>query len=150
MTTITRTRDTLYLINLILVVIGLVISSYLSYIKLTNTAIICLEGDTVNCDIVQNSIYSKLAGIDIAYLGLLAYLGLGALLILEKRVTFLQDYGRTLMFGATLFAFIYAIWLVYVQAAILAAFCTWCLAHEATITALFVVSGLRLWQELKR
>jgi uncharacterized membrane protein len=48
-----------------------------------------------------------------------------------------------------LFAFIYAIWLVYVQAVILAAFCPWCLAHEVNITLLFFLSALRLGQQIR-
>lgn len=145
----TQARDWLRWISLALVVLGLIISGYLSYTKLTNTTVICLESDTVNCDVVQNSAYARLAGIEIAYLGFLAYLGQGGLLLLENRAALLRDYGRTLFFGFTLFAFLHAIWLVYVQAALLAAFCTWCLAHEATITALFVVAALRLWRDLR-
>lgn len=144
-----RTRDPLRILSLILVVIGIGISGYLSYVKLTNTQIVCLESESISCDVVQNSVYSKIAGIDIAYLGLLAYLGLGALLVLENRITLLQEYGRALIFGGALFAFLYALWLIYVQAALLNAFCTWCLAHEVNITVLFVVSGVRLWQFLR-
>lgn len=144
-----QTRDYLYILSLVLVVLGIIISGYISYTKITNTSVVCLEDGSINCDVVQNSAYSRLAGIDIAYLGLLSYLVLGALLLLEKRVPFLREYGRTLMFGITLFAFLYALWLIYVQAALLAAFCTWCLAHEVNITLLFAVSTMRLWRELR-
>ncbi len=142
-------RDPFHVLSLILVVIGIVIAGYISYTKLTDTSVICLESETISCDVVQNSVYSKFAGIEIAYLGLLSYLVLGALLLLEKRVPLLQAYGKILVFGVTLFAFLYAIWLVYVQAFLLQAFCTWCLGHEVNITLLFVVSAVRLWQDLR-
>lgn len=142
-------RDNLYWISLVMVLIGIIISGYLSYTKLTDTSLVCLESDTISCDVVQNSVYARLAGIEIAYLGLLAYLTLGGLLLLEDRIAFLRDYGRMLVFGATLFAFLYAVWLIYVQAVLLAAFCMWCLGHEVTMTLLFIVSALRLWQVLR-
>lgn len=144
-----KSRSLLYFLSLLLVVIGLIVSGYISYTKLTNTELVCVEDGAINCDIVQNSAYSKFAGIEIAYLGFLTYLVLGGLLLLENRIALLQDYGKTLVFGITLFAFLYAVWLVYVQAAVLSAFCAWCLAHEVTITLLFVVSALRLWHELR-
>lgn len=145
----TQHRDTLHTISLLLIVAGLLISGYISFTDLTHTSLVCTEGGMFNCDLVQSSIYSRLAGIKIGYLGFLAYLGLGGLLVLEERLPFLQVYGKTLIFGATLFAFLYAIWLVYVQAMLLEAFCIWCMAHEINITLLFGVSALRLWRNLR-
>ena len=60
--------------SLILVVIGVVISGYLSYVKLADAEIICVEGERLNCDVVQNSRYAEFAGIPVAYLGLATYL----------------------------------------------------------------------------
>jgi uncharacterized membrane protein len=144
-----QSRSILHTLSLILVVIGLIVSGYISYTKLTDTELVCADDGAISCSVVQNSAYAKFAGIEIAYLGFLTYVGLGGLLLLENRISLLRDYGKSLVFGITLFAFLYAIWLVYVQAAVLAAFCAWCLAHEVTITLLFVVSALRLWQELR-
>jgi uncharacterized membrane protein len=142
-------RDTLRIISLVLVVIGIAISGYLTYTKLTDTSVICVEGQAINCDAVQSSIYSKFLGIDIAYLGFATYLFLGAILLLENRIPLLRDYGVTIVFGITLFAFVFSVWLVYVQAVLLQALCPWCLGHEITMTILFIVSGLRLRQALR-
>lgn len=149
-TSATPSRDLLRIISLLLVLIGLGISGYLSYSKLTETPTVCSESGGFNCEIVQGSVYSKLAGIPIAYLGFLTYVALGALLLLENRVPFLQDYGITLVFGITLFAFLFSMWLVYLQAFRLEAFCIWCLGHEVTMTILFIVSGLRLRKNMLR
>jgi uncharacterized membrane protein len=137
-------RDWLRISAIALVVVGLLISGYLSYSKLTETPTICTEGGGFNCEVVQSSVYSKLAGIPIAYLGFLSYVALGVMIVLENRVPLLRDYGITLVFGITLFAFLFSMWLVYVQAFRLEAFCVWCLSHEVTMTLLFVVSALRL------
>jgi uncharacterized membrane protein len=48
------------------------------------------------------------------------------------------------VFGIVLFAFLFSVFLVYVQAAIIRAFCPWCLTHEALITILFGLSAWRL------
>ena len=142
-------QDMLRLASLVLVLIGIIISGYLSYTKLANTSTVCVEGAAFNCDAVTSSIYGKVAGIPVAYLGLAAYLFIGALLLLENRVPFLSEYGIMLVFGITLFGFIYSIFLIYVQAVILNSFCVWCLGHEAAMTLLFVLSGVRLYRSLK-
>lgn len=142
-------RDNPRTISLILVAAGLLITGYISYTAISSTSLVCLEGGALSCDLVHSSVYAKVAGIDIGYLGFLAYLGLGALLVFEDRLSLLHTYSKILMFGATLFAFLYAVWLVYVQAVLLEAFCMWCLAHEINITLLFAVSTLRLWRELR-
>lgn len=143
-----HSKDRLHAISLLLVAAGLFISGYISYTALTNTSLICADSGVLNCDIVHRSPYAKLAGIDIGYLGFMAYLCFGGLLVFETRVAVLHTYGKTLIFGATLFAFLYAIWLVYVQAVLLEAFCIWCMAHEINMTLLFGVSARRLWRSL--
>ena len=80
-----------------------------------------------NCDAVLNSKYSELAGIPIAWLGLAVYLILGAIILLWRRNAFLREYGSLLAFGLGLFAWLFSMWLVYVQAVLLGALCPWCL-----------------------
>ncbi|MEP6984100.1 MAG: vitamin K epoxide reductase family protein [Chloroflexota bacterium] len=143
-----KSRDWLYTISLVLVVIGIVISGYLSYVKLTDTQTICVSGGAFNCEVVQSSKYATLFGIPIAYLGFATYLVIGALLLLQNRVSFLQEYGVMIEFGVIMFAFLFSAWLVYLQAFQLKAFCMWCLSHELTMTLLFVVSILRLKRSL--
>lgn len=131
-------------ISIALVIIGLLISGYISYTELTDTSTVCVDSGQFNCDAVQSSVYSQIMGIKIAYLGLATYVVLLALLLLENRFSILRDYGVMFVFGITLFAFLFSMWLIYVQAGILQSFCVWCLGHEVTMTALFILSSLRL------
>lgn len=131
-------------LSLILIVAGLLVSGYLSYVKLTEVPMVCVGGGVFNCEVVQNSIYSRLFGIPIAWLGFAVYIMLAALLILGDRIAFLREYGITLFFGINLFAWLYSMWLVYVQFVLLQALCPWCLTHETIISVLFVVSIIRL------
>lgn len=146
--------DTLRTISIVLIVIGVFISGYLSYIKLTpyiqgsEAPMICVTGGVFNCEVVQSSAYSRLFGIPIAWLGFAVYLILGAIIFLEKRVGFFQENGVLLFFGLNLFAWMFSMWLVYVQFVLLQALCPWCLSHELNITILFIVSCLRLRKTL--
>ncbi len=145
---ISQPRNTLRIIALILVVIGLLISGYLSYVKLTDSSTQCLDTGAFNCDAVQSSSYSRMFGIPLPYLGFATYLVIGALILLENRVALLRDYGMILEFGIILFSFLFSAWLAYVQVFVLQALCIWCLAHELTMTILFFVSIPRLMRSL--
>ena len=136
-------------IALVLVLIGLVISGYLSYVKLLNVPIICLEDQIFSCDVVQSSKWSRLGGIPIAYLGFGSYSLIGMVLLLENRIPILKDNGRLIVFVLGLIGWLFSIWLVYIQAFIILAFCQWCLAHEFIFTLLFGVIIYRVWQDLK-
>ena len=132
--------------SFVIVILAILVSGYLSYLKIADQAAVCIEGGAFDCGTVLNSVYSEVGGIPIAWLGLAVNLIVLALLLLEYRVGFLREYGKTLIFGVVLFAFIYSVYLVYVQAAILRAYCPWCLTHEALITILFALS---IWRVAK-
>ena len=132
----------------LLVVIGLVVAGYLSYLKLAEAPAVCVETGPFNCNVVLNSQYSELAGIPIAYLGFAVYVAIGAIQLLETRVAFLRQWGLLLMFGIGLFAWLFSMWLVYVQFALLEALCPWCLTHETNFTVLFALICYRLYREV--
>ena len=143
-----KSRDWLYILSIVLVVIGILISGYLSYVKLTDVPMVCVAGSVFNCEVVQNSVYARLFNIPIAWLGFATYLVIGALLLLQNRVGFLREYGVMLQFGIILFAFLFSMWLVYVQFFRLQALCMWCLSHELNMTILFIISIVRLKRSL--
>jgi uncharacterized membrane protein len=138
-------RDILHTVSLILVIIGLAISGYLSYVKLTEVPLVCVANSEVfNCEVVQNSAYSRIAGVPVAWLGFATYIALFLLVLLEKRVEFLKQNGVLVIFGITLFAWLYSMYLVYLQVFVLKALCPWCLGHEVAMTLIFIVTCLRL------
>jgi len=142
-------RDLLRTVSLALAIIGLAISGYLSYTKLVEVPVVCVTGsDTINCEVVQNSAYSHIAGIPVAWLGFATYLVMFGLLLLEGRIEFLKQNGTLVFFGITLFAWLYSMYLVYLQLFVLNALCPWCLAHELVMTVLFIVTCLRLRKSL--
>ena len=138
----------LRVMSLLLVFLGVLITGYLSYVKLADKETICIEGAHFNCDVVQNSRYSEIMGIPTTYLGFVTYLVIGGLLLAENQGQFFRENSIFMLFGLVLFAFIYSMYLVYLQGAVLGAWCQWCLAHEGTMTVLFLVTVLRLKQVL--
>ena len=141
-----ESRITLRNVSTILIALGILVTGYLSIAELTDTTTVCIESGAFNCDVVQNSVYSKLMGIPIAVLGFGAYVVLGVLVAREDHVDLLKDYGAVLAFAISLFGFLYSAWLTYIEFFQLKALCPWCLASAAIMTLLFVVSGLRLRQ----
>lgn len=144
----TPRRFTLRHLSLVLVAIALFITGYLSYTHLTSASVVCVEGGAFNCDSVNTSIYSKLAGIPVAYLGFFVYLVLGALLLLEPRIDLLRSYGVMLIFGITLFGFIFHSYLTYISVTRIGSLCIWCVSAHAVMTLLLIVTSIRLYRTL--
>ena len=130
------------------VIFGLLVSGYLSYLKIVDAPSVCLKGGPFNCELVLNSKYSELGGVPIAWLGFAIYLILACILLMEDRHEAFRQYGRIAAFGVGLFAWLFSMWLVYVQFVLLAALCPWCLSHEINFTLLFGLVCLRLYREL--
>lgn len=134
---------------LLFVAAGLFISGYLSYTKLTAQPVACVAGAAFDCGTVTNSRWSELAGINIAYLGFAMYLTVGVLLLARDRLPLLREYSDLIVFAIGLLAWLYSMFLVYLQFFVLQTLCSWCLAHEFTMTLLFGVICYRLWQDLR-
>ena len=141
-------RITLRGVQFLLVLIGLFIAGYLSYLKLAAAPAVCVEAGPFNCNVVLNSQYSELAGMPIAWLGFGVYALIGLVMLLESKVAVLEQYGSLIVFGIGLFAWLFSLWLVYVQFFLLEALCPWCLSHEANFTILFLTIVYRIYRDM--
>ncbi len=126
--------------------VGLLDSIYLSYIKLTHTEAFC--AGIGECDIVNTSPYSEIAGIPMALLGASAYVALVILLIVEGRRGFWKNNSLLIFFGMTLIGLLYSAYLTYIEVAVINAICPFCVLSAVAMLVLFVVSILRLRQQL--
>jgi len=127
-------------------VVGLLDSIYLSYIKLTHTEAFC--AGIGECDIVNTSPYSEIAGIPMALLGAGAYVALVILLIVERRRGFWKNNSLLIFFGITLIGLLYSAYLTYIEVAVINAICPFCVLSAVAMLVLFVVSILRLRRQL--
>ncbi len=144
------TRDWLRWISVALALVGVLISGYLVWSEVTNVATICPQTGGFNCDLVQNSIYSKVGPIPVAVLGLAGYLAILVCLLLETRVPLPVERGRLIIFGLTLIGFLFSLYLTAMEAFVLHAWCVWCVGSAITMTLLFVLSFVRLWREISQ
>jgi uncharacterized membrane protein len=137
----------LRIISLILAVIGILDSVYLSWVKITNRYALC--GPIGDCESVNSSIYSEVAGIPIALLGAGAYLFIIILLLLQTQGGIWQEYGSYLIFGISLAGTLYSVYLTYLEIAVIHAICPYCVVSAIVIFLIFVISLIRLINEEK-
>lgn len=131
-------------VSIILALVGLIDSAYLTYIKLANATASCAGiGD---CDAVNSSPYAEIAGIPIALLGAGAYLAIMALLMLETRLPLVASYGPILVLVISLAGVIYSAYLTYIEVAVLYAICPYCVLSAVVITAIFLIALVRYWR----
>lgn len=147
LSSVTGRRVTLWHLTLALEFINLFVNAYLSYTKATSTAVVCVEGGAFNCDAVTNSIYSTIGGIPVAYLGLLLHIVVFSLLLLERRVPALQDYGVLIIFGISLFGFAFHCYLTYAAVNWIRALCIWCLSAHTLTGLSLITTSTRLYRK---
>ncbi len=132
----------LYRSSVVLVVLGLLVSIYMTIYKITSNNSMCLgSGD---CSTVNSSRYSEVNGIPVAVIGILGYLAILAVLYFEKRNSFFKQNGTLMIFGMALTGFLFTIWLIYVEIALLNAICPFCLTSQAAMTLIFIIAVIRL------
>lgn len=132
----------LYYISIALVILGLLVSIYMTVYKVTSNNKMCLgSGD---CSTVNASRYSEVNGIPVAVIGILGYLAILGVHIFENRNRFFKENGTLIIFGLSLTGFIFTVWLIYVEIALLQALCPFCLTSQAAMTLIFTIAVIRL------
>ncbi len=125
----------------ILLLVGLVVAAYLSYIEVRHVAAVC--GPVGDCNIVQSSPYARILGIPVAVLGLVNYLVVGALWGWQRANPQNRQTAVALLL-LSLFGVFFSIYLTALELFVIHAVCMWCLtsAVVTTLIMLVVVSGL--------
>ncbi|HJS20555.1 MAG TPA: vitamin K epoxide reductase family protein [Anaerolineales bacterium] len=129
-------------ITLVLAILGLLVSIYMTVYKYTNNEAMCIGSS--GCSEVNASRYSEINGIPVALLGVIGYTVILALLFLEQRPGFFQQYGTMLLFGVSLIGFLFTLYLIYLEIALIKAYCPFCLTSQAVMTVIFIISVVRL------
>jgi len=124
---------------LLLTLLGLGVAGYLTYLHYSGSEIPCFKGG--GCETVQHSIYSKLAGVPVALMGLLGYVAILASLLAPKGET-----TRLATMVFTLLGFGFSVYLTSRELFSIHAICVWCVSSALIMTLLF---GLAVWQFLR-
>jgi uncharacterized membrane protein len=123
-------------------IFGIVDVAFLSVYRVNNQVVPCSV--IAGCESVLNSSYSKIAGYPLEVFGGAAYLIIFILAILtvfgKAKAWFLLGIQLVLMTAFTL-------WLIYLQAFVIEAFCQYCLISAAVTLTLFLIALIsRFWR----
>jgi uncharacterized membrane protein len=131
-----RSQIILYSIAALLALVGIAETTYLTAMHLAGANVVC--GASADCSQVLQSAYATFHGVPLAGLGAFAYFiafsGATLAAFGFRRAHEMLALTVALMFGTEL-------WLLYVQAYVLHAFCTYCLFSAALI---FLLAGIIL------
>jgi len=130
---------TLRSILIVLAVVGLGIASYLTYVHYAGIKPVCTAGES--CTKVQTSVYSKLAGVPVALMGLLGYIAILASLLVP-----VSESSRLATMALTFVGFAFSAYLTYRELFSIHAVCEWCATSAVILTVMMVLS---VWRFLR-
>jgi uncharacterized membrane protein len=116
--------------------IGIGVATYLTYTHYAGLNVVCPVSG--GCETVQKSVYSKLAGIPVAVLGLAGYIAI--LISLAVR----NELGRAAGFGIALIGCLFSLYLTYREIFTIKAICPWCVSSAVMMTLLTILTAIRL------
>lgn len=115
---------------------GLGIATYLTVVHYAGGEPVCAIAS--GCATVQQSDYASLAGVPVAVLGLVGYLGVLAALARDGEA------GRTAAAFLSLVGLGFSAWLTYVEVEVLDAICIWCVGSAVCMALLSALTVRRL------
>lgn len=129
-----------------LTVIGLLVAIYMTVYAITSNDNMCIGSK--DCSVVNASRYSKInvlgLEIPVAVLGVAGYASILAVLLLERKMGFLQQNGSLVFFGLSLTGFLFTLYLIFVEVALIKAYCPFCIASQSAMILIFVLSVIRV------
>ena len=129
-----RTLAIFYVIAALIALIGLAEATYLTAIFLSGETAVC--GESADCFKVLGSSYAKIGPVPVSGLGALAYFSAFTFAIFGA---FGSNQARKFFSWTVLAMFLMTLWLLFVQAFKLHAFCRYCLFSAALV---FLMTGL--------
>jgi uncharacterized membrane protein len=119
--------------------VGLGVASYLTYVHYAGIPPLCSAGDS--CLVVQTSVYSKLAGVPVALMGLIGYVVILASLLAPER-----EQTRLATMVVTLGGFGFSAYLTYRELFSIHQVCEWCASSAVMMT---ILACLAVWRFLR-
>lgn len=131
-------HQVLLIIVLLITIIGLADSGYLSFKESTHTPVTCSL--TGGCSDVLNSPYAKMFGFPLAYLGVMFYIGMFILSIyvLANR----NKLCLKLLTLGGLTGFLMSLYFVYIQFFEIYSICQYCMLSAISSTLIFILTTI--------
>lgn len=124
---------------IVLTVAGLGVASYLTYVHYAGIKPVCTAGGS--CLKVQTSVYSELAGVPVALMGLLGYVAIMSSLLAPEGET-----SRLATVALTVVGFGFSAYLTYRELFSIHAICEWCVSSAVILSVLMC---LAVWRFLR-
>lgn len=124
----------LYVTAAVVSLLGLADALYLTVEHVTGQSVRCTI--VAGCSEVLSSQYAVVAGVPLALIGAAAYFSVFSLATLAA---FGYRIAATLLTLLVVLMFLVSLWLIYLQAFVIHAFCQFCLLSAAVTTALTVI-----------
>jgi len=121
---------------IVLATVGLGVASYLTYVHYSGAPPVCTAGGS--CLKVQTSIYSKLAGVPVALMGLIGYVAIVVSLLAPENET-----TRFATLAFTIAGFGFSAYLTYRELFSIHAVCEWCASSAVIMTILMLLAAWR-------
>ncbi len=118
---------------------GIGVATYIAIAESGGGAPACLAGGS-GCETVADSVYSDLAGINVAVIGIVGYVALLGAAIAR---------GDAARFGGLMLALVgfgFSAYLTYLELFVIDAICQWCVASAVLMTLLFALNALRAYR----
>ena len=142
----TKPNNILRLASNLLALLGALDALYLWIYKISSNDKMCLGNG--GCASVNYSSFSEVYGIPVAFLGLVTYLVILVILLLEPSWKIAQQYGTYIVFGISLVGVLFSAYLTYIEYFVIYAVCPFCFASAIIMTLLFFLSIARLGKTL--
>lgn len=126
----------------VLAVAGIAIAAYLTLVQYRDSLLVC--SGISDCETVQNSSYSKVAGIPVAVMGLVLFVGLLAMMVLRMARPEYADSLTLVIFVLVVGAIAFYIYLTYLELFVIEAICQWCVASSLVTVGLLATEGILL------
>ena len=123
-------------VMVLIAVLGLALASYLVYVHYSGTPPACTAGNA--CLKVQTSVYSKIAGVPVALIGLIGYIGIVLSLLVPDR-----DEVRLATLVMTVIGVAFSGYLTYRELFTLKTICEECATSAVLMLLLFLAAGTR-------
>ena len=137
-----KTAPALFWSSMVLTIFGVADSVYLLIYKITGNPHMCLGNG--GCHNVNFSPYSEIGGIPVSLFGIVAYLAIVVILLMEARVKIAQENGPLAIFGISLAGVGFSAYLTYLELYVIHAICPFCVASAVLITLIFILAIIRL------
>lgn len=137
-------KNKLIIYSLIVAFLGFIDSTYLTILHYKNIIPPCTV--TSGCETVLTSKYSMIGPIPVSLTGTLFYLAVIAVCLLL--LTSPKKWLLNALYGLSLVGFVVSLILIYIQAALLHAFCQYCLLSEITSVGILILALLEYRKNL--